>query len=133
MKSSLLRFELADRGFPVTEWIALHFATTSSLLRANEAAARTFLISGRPPRVGEIFRNPDLAWSLRQIAQGGRDAFYHGEITARLLALSAQKKAHSSRRISPITQASGSNRSQRSTTAGQSTSCRPTGKALARS
>ncbi|HWW50981.1 MAG TPA: gamma-glutamyltransferase [Verrucomicrobiae bacterium] len=84
--------ELADRGFPVTEWIALHFATNLELLRANEAASRTFLISGRPPRVGEIFRNSDLAWSLRQIAQGGRDAFYHGEITARLLALSAREK-----------------------------------------
>jgi gamma-glutamyltranspeptidase / glutathione hydrolase len=49
-----------------------------------------FLISDRAPRVGEIMRNPDLAWSLRQIAQGGRDAFYRGEITKRILALSAR-------------------------------------------
>jgi gamma-glutamyltranspeptidase/glutathione hydrolase len=82
--------QVADNGFPMTEWIALHFAKNVDLLRNNEAAAKTFLISDRAPRMGEVFRNPDLAWSLRQIAQGGRDAFYRGEITKRLLALSAQ-------------------------------------------
>jgi gamma-glutamyltranspeptidase/glutathione hydrolase len=84
--------QLAERGFPVTEWISLHFASSVALLESNEAAARTFLISRRAPRVGEVFRNPDLAWSLRQIAQGGRDAFYRGEITERLLRLSAEQK-----------------------------------------
>ena len=80
----------ADGGFPVPEWTAQHFAKNVDFLRNNEAAARTYLISDRPPKMGEVFRNPDLAWSLRQIAQGGRDAFYRGEITKRLLALSAQ-------------------------------------------
>jgi gamma-glutamyltranspeptidase / glutathione hydrolase len=82
--------QIADNGFPVTEWIALHFAKDVDMLRSNQAAAQTYLISDRAPRMGEVFRNPDLAWSLRQIAQGGRDAFYRGEITKRLLALSAQ-------------------------------------------
>jgi gamma-glutamyltranspeptidase/glutathione hydrolase len=82
--------QIAQDGFPVTEWIALHFAKEVDLLRNNEAAAKTFLISDRAPKMGEVFRNPDLAWSLRQIAQGGRDAFYRGEITQRLLTLSAR-------------------------------------------
>jgi gamma-glutamyltranspeptidase/glutathione hydrolase len=82
--------QIAQDGFPVTEWIALHFALNVDMLRNNEAAAKTFLISDRAPKMGEVFRNPDLAWSLRQIAQGGRDAFYRGEITQRLLALSAR-------------------------------------------
>jgi gamma-glutamyltranspeptidase / glutathione hydrolase len=81
---------LAQDGFPVTEWIAGHFAKNVDLLRNNQAAARTFLMADRPPKIGEVFRNPDLAWSLRQIAQGGRDAFYRGDITKRILALSAQ-------------------------------------------
>src|SRR3984893_10800826 len=81
--------QIAQDGFPVTEWIALHFAMNVDMLRNNQAAAKTFLISDRAPKMGEVFRNPDLAWSLRQIAQGGRDAFYRGEITHRLLALSA--------------------------------------------
>jgi gamma-glutamyltranspeptidase/glutathione hydrolase len=82
--------QVAEDGYPVTEWIAQHFAANVDLLRENDAAAHTFLISDRAPRLGEIVRNPDLAWSLRQIAQGGRDAFYRGEITKRILALSAR-------------------------------------------
>jgi gamma-glutamyltranspeptidase / glutathione hydrolase len=35
-----------------------------------------------------MFRNPDLAWSLKQIANHGRDAFYQGEIAKRILATS---------------------------------------------
>jgi gamma-glutamyltranspeptidase/glutathione hydrolase len=82
--------QIAADGFPVTEWIAQHFASNVDLLRENEAAAHTFLISDRAPRMGEVFRNPDLAWSLQQIAQGGRGAFYRGEITKRILTLSAR-------------------------------------------
>jgi len=82
--------QVAEDGYPVTEWIAMHFAADVDLLQENEVAARTFLISDRAPRTGEILRNPDLAWSLQQIAQGGRDAFYKGEITKRILALSAR-------------------------------------------
>ena len=84
--------QVAQDGFPVTEWIALHFASNVDLLRDSEAAAHTYLISDRAPRMGEVFRNPDLAWSLQQIAQGGRDAFYRGEITKRILALSARHR-----------------------------------------
>ncbi len=82
--------QVAQDGYPVTEWIARHFASSVDLLRESDAAAKTFLISDRAPRLGEIVRNPDLAWSLQQIAQGGRDAFYRGEITKRILALSAR-------------------------------------------
>ena len=82
--------QVAEDGYPVTEWIAQHFTSNVDLLRDNEAAAKTFLISDRAPRLGEVMHNPDLAWSLRQIAQGGRDAFYQGEITKRILALSAR-------------------------------------------
>jgi gamma-glutamyltranspeptidase / glutathione hydrolase len=82
--------QIAEDGFPVTEWIAPHFAKSADLLRNNEAAAKTFLINDRPPRLGEVMRNPDLAWSLRQIAQGGRDAFYRGQITKSLLELSTR-------------------------------------------
>ncbi|HEY2084060.1 MAG TPA: gamma-glutamyltransferase, partial [Verrucomicrobiae bacterium] len=82
--------QIAEDGYPVTEWIAQHFAANVDLLHENEAASKTFLISDRAPRLGEVVHNPDLAWSLKQIAQGGRDAFYRGEITKRILALSAR-------------------------------------------
>jgi gamma-glutamyltranspeptidase/glutathione hydrolase len=76
----------AENGFPVTEWVSLTWSRGLDELRGNAAASQTYLVGDRTPRVGEIFRNPDLGWSLRQIAQGGRDAFYKGEIARRILA-----------------------------------------------
>jgi gamma-glutamyltranspeptidase / glutathione hydrolase len=81
---------IAENGFPVTEWVSLIWAPEADLLRSSDSAAQTFLIGDRTPRVGEIFRNPDLAHSLRQIAAGGRDAFYQGEIAQRIVELSRQ-------------------------------------------
>lgn len=83
--------EIAQNGYPVTEWIAAHFDSDLDLLRADKNAAHTFLIGNRAPRVGEVLRNPDLAWSLKEIAQNGRDAFYKGKIAERLLALSQRE------------------------------------------
>lgn len=76
---------LAEEGVPITELVAALWAANERLLRQNESAARTYLPEGRAPRVGEVFRNPDLAWSYRQIAAHGPDAFYKGEIARRLL------------------------------------------------
>jgi gamma-glutamyltranspeptidase/glutathione hydrolase len=77
---------LADEGFPVSEIVASYWKSSEALLRGDPVAARTFLPAGRAPEVGEVFRNPDLAWSLRQVARGGRRAFYAGAIARRLLA-----------------------------------------------
>jgi gamma-glutamyltranspeptidase/glutathione hydrolase len=83
--------QLAEDGFPVTEWVSLHFASNLQLLQGTRSATKTYLIGDRAPKLGEVFKNSDVAWSLRQVAQGGRDAFYKGEITQRLLALSARE------------------------------------------
>ena len=78
----------AEEGFPVTEIFGSYWAASEKKLRASTNAARTFLLNGHTPRTGEIFRNPDIAWSLKQIASHGRDAVYRGEIAARILAAS---------------------------------------------
>src|SRR5438445_4820193 len=75
----------AEDGFPVPEWTAAYWASEVDYLRTDEAATKTYLPGDRPPKVGEVFRNPDLAWSLEQIAQHGRDAFYKGEIATKIL------------------------------------------------
>ena len=76
---------LAGEGFPVPEWTASYWAEEVDLLRGDEAAAKTYLPNDRAPRVGEVFHNADLAWSLQQIAEHGRDAFYKGEISKKIL------------------------------------------------
>jgi len=75
----------AKDGFPVPEWTAAYWASEVDYLRHDEAAAKTYLPGDRAPKVGEVFSNPDLAWSLQLIAQHGRDAFYKGEIAAKIL------------------------------------------------
>jgi gamma-glutamyltranspeptidase/glutathione hydrolase len=75
----------ARDGFPVPEWAAAYWAGEVDKLRMDEEAAKTYLPGDRAPRVGEVFPNPELAWSLEQIAQNGRDAFYKGEIASKFL------------------------------------------------
>jgi gamma-glutamyltranspeptidase / glutathione hydrolase len=75
----------AQDGYPVTEWVAAYWAAEVDRLRGDEAAAATYLILDRAPRMGEVFRNPDLAASLRQIAEHGPEAFYKGEIANKIL------------------------------------------------
>jgi gamma-glutamyltranspeptidase / glutathione hydrolase len=78
----------ARGGFPVPEWDADYWSQFTDAIHASGNLSRTYLIDGHTPRVGEVFRNPDLARSLEQVAQGGRDAFYKGAIAERIVALS---------------------------------------------
>ncbi|HEY1422304.1 MAG TPA: gamma-glutamyltransferase family protein, partial [Candidatus Acidoferrum sp.] len=76
----------ARNGFPVPEMDAAYWAGQVDLLRANDAASKVYLPGDRAPKTGEIFKNDDLAWSLQQIAEHGRDAYYKGEIARKILA-----------------------------------------------
>src|SRR6202142_4798376 len=78
------------QGFPVPEWDAAYWADEVDLLKQDKNAAATYLVDGHAPRVGEIFRNPDLAHSLGAIASGGRDAYYRGESAKSIVALSGR-------------------------------------------
>jgi len=80
----------AQDGFPVPEWDAAYWATEVDLLRTDDAATSLYLPGDHAPKVGEVFKNPDLAVSLGQIAERGRDAFYKGEISKKIL--DAQKR-----------------------------------------
>jgi len=78
----------AEEGFPVTEIFSSYWITSEPKLRKSENASKTFLLDGRAPRPGQLFRNAELAWSYRQIAAHGRKAFYEGAIAKRILACS---------------------------------------------
>jgi gamma-glutamyltranspeptidase/glutathione hydrolase len=72
--------ELAENGFPVMENIAMDWALEVPSLAKTPAAASTFLVKGRAPKAGDIFVQKNLARTLRTLAEGGRDAFYRGDI-----------------------------------------------------
>ncbi|MGC1203092.1 MAG: gamma-glutamyltransferase [Candidatus Acidiferrales bacterium] len=78
----------ARDGFPVPEFTTQNWANAEKGLRTNANAIATYLPDGHAPRLGEVFRNPDVAHSLELVAAGGRDAFYKGEIARQILATS---------------------------------------------
>ena len=77
--------QTAKNGYPVTEWVAMYWAGEVDYLRGDDEAAKVYLANDRPPKAGEVFRNADLAWSLQQIAEHGRDGYYKGEIAKRIV------------------------------------------------
>lgn len=70
----------AEEGFPVSEAIAYYWALNVPAREKWAGFRETFMPEGRAPEKGEIFRNPLLAKTYRKIAEGGRDAFYKGNI-----------------------------------------------------
>jgi gamma-glutamyltranspeptidase / glutathione hydrolase len=78
----------AEAGVPVPEVIAGYWRASERTLAADPGLSRTFLTDGRAPRKGHLFKNPELANSYKRIAAGGRDAYYKGDIAAKIVALS---------------------------------------------
>jgi gamma-glutamyltranspeptidase/glutathione hydrolase len=70
----------AENGFPIMEKISADWAPEVPKLKANPAAAATYLVDGGAPAPGTIFVQKNLARTLRTLAKEGRDAFYRGEI-----------------------------------------------------
>ena len=82
---------IAEQGFAVPEWVAALWFQDAKVVRDDPEAAQIYLNNDQPMKLGQIFKNPDLARSLSAIATGGRDAFYKGDIARRIVEAS---KAH---------------------------------------
>jgi len=74
----------ATNGFPVSEVIASDLESDQMHLRQYPGFAETFMLDGRAPRKGEMFRNPRLAKTYATIADKGRDEFYMGDIARKI-------------------------------------------------
>jgi gamma-glutamyltranspeptidase/glutathione hydrolase len=96
--------DLAD-GFPIDEMRVHSILRSAKYFEAWPDSRRTFLPNGRPPQPGDIFRQTDLARTLRAMADAEkraassgasrdkaidavRDFFYRGEIAHRIDAFS---------------------------------------------
>jgi gamma-glutamyltranspeptidase/glutathione hydrolase len=92
--------DLAFEGYPVTEWIGTGWKRSAQVLLREDVnqdlpkhmqrsgpkqdSGHEFLIDGRAPEVGEIFRIPTLGNTLQKIANAGKDAFYEGDLAIRI-------------------------------------------------
>ncbi|MEK7256062.1 MAG: gamma-glutamyltransferase [Bacteroidota bacterium] len=71
----------AEQGFPVSELIAYYLNSSVPRLAAQfPNVADVWMPGGSVPQKGELFKNPALANTYRQLAKGGRDAYYKGTI-----------------------------------------------------
>ncbi|GAB3502427.1 gamma-glutamyltransferase [Spirosoma knui] len=108
----------AREGVPVPQVIAYSWQVAANRLSANQADIsefdnfrKTYLINGKAPVEGQLFKNTDLAATYEKIAQSGRDAFYKGPIAdaidqyARRVGMPLRKTdlaAHQSNWIDPV-------------------------------
>jgi gamma-glutamyltranspeptidase/glutathione hydrolase len=79
--------EYARDGFPLSPLIASHFQFGSDV---DPSLVKLYHVDGRVPEYGDIVRNPLLANSYDQIAAGGAEAFYRGEIGQQIAAKSRE-------------------------------------------
>lgn len=98
-------------GFPISEVIAYEMDYGSEGIEDLPGFAATYLPTGRPPKKGEVFKNPDLSNTYEKIANGGRDAFYKGDIARTIDAFMKKHKGflsyedlagHTSNWVEPI-------------------------------
>ncbi len=85
--------DYAERGFPVSPIVSGRWAAAEPLLKDQPGFAEAFLPRGRAPKAGEIFRSPEMARSLRLIAETRGEAFYRGELAEAMAAFARQHGA----------------------------------------
>jgi gamma-glutamyltranspeptidase/glutathione hydrolase len=86
--------QYAQNGFPVSERIAGDWKLPNALplkgccTQPDPDSLKVWYVDGQPPVPGQIFRNPDLARTLRLLQAQGADVFYNGEIARAIVAKS---------------------------------------------
>jgi gamma-glutamyltranspeptidase/glutathione hydrolase len=83
----------AQNGFPLAERNARYWV--AKRLMQQPGYAETYVPNGVAPKVGDLFKNPALANSMRQVAEHGRDAYYNSAMTDTMVKfLQAQGGTH---------------------------------------
>lgn len=87
LKTSLApAIRIARDGFPVYARLESGYGSRRAVMERYRGTRAVFLADGTPPTVGETLRQPDLARTLKLLAEKGFDGFYRGEIARKLLA-----------------------------------------------
>ena len=86
--------QYCEEGFPVAELTAESWQESENRLKTDEGGAANYLVNGRAPKAGEIFKNPRMGKTLRRIADDGADVFYRGDIAKKIVSCSEKKGGH---------------------------------------
>ncbi|KAL6108312.1 uncharacterized protein ACO6RY_18875 [Pungitius sinensis] len=104
--------ELAEVGFPVAEITAHHWAKWLAALRDDgKELGGDLLIDGHAPKCGQVFKNPTMAQTLKELGERGKPAFYQGRVAQAIVEIINQNggvmtlddlSSHDSEVITPI-------------------------------
>ncbi|HWH49159.1 MAG TPA: gamma-glutamyltransferase [Burkholderiales bacterium] len=83
--------EYAERGYLVSPVVAKQWSDATERLSAQPTFRQAFMPGGRAPKPGELFRFPDQGKTLGRIAQTKGEAFYRGDLAAKIAAASASQ------------------------------------------
>ena len=76
---------LAGEGVVLTSKVPKQIAGRAGVLSGFEGSAAQYLPGGQPPKPGTRWSAPNLAKSLRAVAEGGAETFYRGALAERIL------------------------------------------------
>src|SRR5690606_13770033 len=82
--------DLAGRGFRITPRLEQHIQGRFPQASAPDVVAYFSDDQGRRLHTGDLLRNPAYADTLRTLAEGGAQAFYHGDIARAIVARTHQ-------------------------------------------
>ncbi|XP_012733403.2 glutathione hydrolase-like YwrD proenzyme [Fundulus heteroclitus] len=104
--------ELAEKGFPVSQVTAHHWAKWVGALRdSGKEPGEDLLIGGHPPKHGQVFRNYAMAQTIKELGERGKPAFYQGRVARAIVDVIGQNggvmtpedlSSHDSEVVSPI-------------------------------
>lgn len=78
--------DIAEKGFTVSYAFSNSLSSVADDFKAHPSSAKIFLHGDKPLQPGELFRQPDLAGTLRLIRDKGCEGFYSGETAQKIVA-----------------------------------------------
>jgi gamma-glutamyltranspeptidase/glutathione hydrolase len=102
--------QIAEEGFPVSPFISFMWKLNQTKLKRSQFGAE-LLIDNKTPKIGQIFKNPNLAQVFRQICMNGKSGFYKGWVADEIIKVLQEAgglmshedlSSHSSEYVEPI-------------------------------
>jgi len=88
--------EYAENGYPVSPILGKYWARAAAIFKETLTDAefanwfKTFTFEGRAPKIGEMWRSPDHAATLREIGESMAESFYRGSLAEKIDAFSRE-------------------------------------------
>lgn len=77
-------YKLANDGIVLDYWLSNTLSAHTARFNRFPSSKAVYTKNGEPYAYGDLFVQKDLAWTIKQIMENGRDGFYKGEVAKRI-------------------------------------------------